>query len=173
MSRKQHWCQYHTMSESPVLINPFPKGAFEMWYILILLWTECYHKGRPSESRRSTKWCAGGKMKTALQRFIDKKPCILRRPVSFVYHIEQDDGLKEVMLISSTDLLHKSHNAPVPYPTMHCFVTEICTSVHLHAIYAIFSCVCVVWCCVVWCGVCMCCACAVRVLCMCACAWVV
>ena len=25
------------------------------------------------------------------------------------------------------DLLHKSHNAPVPYPTMHHFVAEICT----------------------------------------------
>ena len=25
------------------------------------------------------------------------------------------------------DLLHKSHNAPVPYPTMHHFVTEMCT----------------------------------------------
>ena len=29
------------------------------------------------------------------------------------------------------DLLHKSHNAPVPYPTMHHFVTEICTCVHI------------------------------------------
>ena len=29
------------------------------------------------------------------------------------------------------DLLHKSHNAPVPYPTMHHFVTETCTHVHL------------------------------------------
>ena len=25
------------------------------------------------------------------------------------------------------ELLHKSHNAPVPYPTMHHFVTEMCT----------------------------------------------
>ena len=25
---------------------------------------------------------------------------------------------------------HKSHNAPVPYPTMHHFVTEMCTCVH-------------------------------------------
>ena len=29
------------------------------------------------------------------------------------------------------DLLHKSHNAPVPYPTMHHFVTEMCTCVHI------------------------------------------
>ena len=26
---------------------------------------------------------------------------------------------------------HKSHNAPVPYPTMHHFVTEMCTRVHI------------------------------------------
>ena len=25
------------------------------------------------------------------------------------------------------ELLHKSHNAPAPYPTMHNFVTEMCT----------------------------------------------
>ena len=29
------------------------------------------------------------------------------------------------------DLLHKSHNAPVPYPTMPHFVTEMCTHVHI------------------------------------------
>ena len=28
---------------------------------------------------------------------------------------------------SSLDLLHKSHNTPVPYPIMHNLVTEICT----------------------------------------------
>ena len=28
------------------------------------------------------------------------------------------------------DQNHKSHNAPVPYPTMHHFVTEMCTCVH-------------------------------------------
>ena len=28
------------------------------------------------------------------------------------------------------DLLHKSQNAPVPYPTMHHFVTEMCTCAH-------------------------------------------
>ena len=29
------------------------------------------------------------------------------------------------------DLLHNSHNAPVPYPIMHHFVTEMCTCVHI------------------------------------------
>ena len=29
------------------------------------------------------------------------------------------------------NLLHESHNALVPYPTMHHFVTEICTCVHI------------------------------------------
>ena len=28
------------------------------------------------------------------------------------------------------DLIHKSHNAQVPHPTMHHFVTEMCTCVH-------------------------------------------
>ena len=28
------------------------------------------------------------------------------------------------------DPSHKSHNAPVPYPTMHLFVTEMCTCAH-------------------------------------------
>ena len=33
----------------------------------------------------------------------------------------------------TTDLLHKSHNAPVPFPTMHHFATEMCTCVHISA----------------------------------------
>ena len=33
---------------------------------------------------------------------------------------------------TGTDLLHKSHSAPVPYPTMHFyFVTKMCTHVHI------------------------------------------
>ena len=28
-------------------------------------------------------------------------------------------------------MLHKSHNAPVPYPTMHHFVTEMCPCAHI------------------------------------------
>ena len=31
----------------------------------------------------------------------------------------------------SLHLLHKSHNAPVPYPTIQHFVTEMCTHVHI------------------------------------------
>ena len=34
-------------------------------------------------------------------------------------------------LFIAINLLHKSHNAPVPYPTMHHFVTEMCTCVHI------------------------------------------
>ena len=32
---------------------------------------------------------------------------------------------------STIDLLHKSNDAPVLYPTMHHFVTEMCTCVHI------------------------------------------
>ena len=32
---------------------------------------------------------------------------------------------------SPIDLSYKSHNAPVLYPTMHHFVTEMCTCVHI------------------------------------------
>ena len=32
---------------------------------------------------------------------------------------------------SNADLVHKSHNAPIPYPTMHHFVSEMCTCVHI------------------------------------------
>ena len=31
----------------------------------------------------------------------------------------------------SIDLLHKYHNAPVPWPTIHHFVTEMCPCVHI------------------------------------------
>ena len=33
--------------------------------------------------------------------------------------------------IVAIDLFHKTHNAPVPYPTAHHFVTEMCTCVHI------------------------------------------
>ena len=36
-----------------------------------------------------------------------------------------------VTLGSPEDLFHKSHDAPVPYPTMHHFVTEMCICVHI------------------------------------------
>ena len=32
------------------------------------------------------------------------------------------------------DLLHNSHNTPVPYPTRHHSVTEMCTCVHIPVI---------------------------------------
>ena len=34
-------------------------------------------------------------------------------------------------LSEKQDLSHKSHNAPNKYPTMHYFVTEMCTCVHI------------------------------------------
>ena len=33
--------------------------------------------------------------------------------------------------VCNVDLIHKSHNAPLPYPTMHYFITEMCTCVHI------------------------------------------
>ena len=32
---------------------------------------------------------------------------------------------------ATIDRLHKSHNAPFPYPTRHHFITEMCTCVHI------------------------------------------
>ena len=32
------------------------------------------------------------------------------------------------------NLLHKPHNAPIPYPTMHHFTTEMCTCVYISVI---------------------------------------
>ena len=43
------------------------------------------------------------------------------------------------------DLLHKSRNGPVPYPTMHHFETEMCTCVHISVTK---------WCIVGNCGIC-------------------
>ena len=34
-------------------------------------------------------------------------------------------------LVDGLDLRYKFHNAPVPYPTMYHFVTEMCTCVHI------------------------------------------
>ena len=45
---------------------------------------------------------------------------------------------KNQMLSESIDLLHKSSNAPVPYPTMHQFITEMCTILlQNHALWVI------------------------------------
>ena len=35
-----------------------------------------------------------------------------------------------LLICGRIDLLHKSHCAPVSYPTIHCFVTVMCASVH-------------------------------------------
>ena len=36
------------------------------------------------------------------------------------------------VIVDTTELLHKSHNVPVSYPTMYHFVTEMCTCVHIY-----------------------------------------
>ena len=46
--------------------------------------------------------------------------------------------------VTSFDLLHKSHNAPVPYPIMYNFVTEMCTCAHF--CYKMVHCGISVWC---------------------------
>ena len=35
--------------------------------------------------------------------------------------------MKFIPSVIPIDLIHKSHNAPVPYPTMHYFVSDMCT----------------------------------------------
>ena len=52
------------------------------------------------------------------------------------YCTRHDNGKKrkfecEFPSAISIDRLHKSHNASVLYPTMHHFVTEMCTCVHI------------------------------------------
>ena len=45
------------------------------------------------------------------------------------------------MLSESIDLLYKPHNAPVPYPTIHHYITKMCTILFLlqnHAFWVIF-----------------------------------
>ena len=53
------------------------------------------------------------------------------------------------LFASHTHLLHKSHKAPIPYPTMQYFVTEMCTCVHISvkngALWDI---------CLLYCGIC-------------------
>ena len=41
------------------------------------------------------------------------------------YHHWRHEGWHRI------DQSHTSHNAPIPYPTMHHFVTEMCTCVHI------------------------------------------
>ena len=44
-------------------------------------------------------------------------------------------GLWDWPLGKIIDVLHKSHNAPVPYPTMHHLVTEMCTFLLQNALW--------------------------------------
>ena len=41
----------------------------------------------------------------------------------YAYHFRFAN--QKQMLSESIDLLHKPHNAPVPYPTMHQYITKI------------------------------------------------
>ena len=52
-------------------------------------------------------------------------------PESMLAHCQLDPQEKHK---KGRDLMHKSHNAPVLYPTMHQFVTEMCTCVHISVI---------------------------------------
>ena len=52
----------------------------------------------------------------------------------------------EIWVLSlRTDLLHKSHSTPVPCPTKHNFVTEMCTCVHI-SVRKIIYCGIFLWC---------------------------
>ena len=53
----------------------------------------------------------------------------MRRYWNAVNHSPTLAGRKSPLII---DLLHKSHNAPVAYPTMHHFVTGMCTHTCVH-----------------------------------------
>ena len=56
----------------------------------------------------------------------------------YAYHFRFAN--QKQMLSESIDLLHKPHNAPVPYPTMHQYITKMCTILFLlknHAIWVI------------------------------------
>ena len=50
-----------------------------------------------------------------------------------VQPVNTSHWVTEIWSCSAIDLLHKSHSAPGPYPTMHYFVTEMCTCVHISA----------------------------------------
>ena len=56
----------------------------------------------------------------------------------YAYHFRFAN--QKQMLSESIDLLHKPHNALVPYPTMHQYITKMCTILFLlknHAIWVI------------------------------------
>ena len=47
---------------------------------------------------------------------------------AYIDGLVQDCSISNVLAI---DLINKSQNTPVPYPTMYHFVTEMCTCVHI------------------------------------------
>ena len=48
-----------------------------------------------------------------------------------VCQIRSHHNFKEWLGVMTTYLIHKSHNTPVLHPTMHHFITEMCTLVHI------------------------------------------
>ena len=52
------------------------------------------------------------------------------KALSYTVSVVGADALALCVVIA-TDLIKKSHNASVPCPTMHHFVTEMCTRVHI------------------------------------------
>ena len=51
--------------------------------------------------------------------------------LSFLCRLSRSGDAGNLVIIGSCiDLLHKSHNAPIPYPIMHHFVTEMCMCAH-------------------------------------------
>ena len=70
-----------------------------------------------------TAWCRAG-----------NKPLSVPMLIHQIYHAmwyHQRCFLVRVSNLISLDLLHKSHNAPVSYSTMHHSVTEMCTCVYI------------------------------------------
>ena len=80
--------------------------------------------------------------------FFGENCCILLQ-ISLMFVLKGPMGNKPA-LVWITDLLHKSHNAPVPHPTMHHFVIEMCVCVHISVTKW-----CIFWdICLMHCGIC-------------------
>ena len=61
-------------------------------------------------------------MQTVFLKYVKNLVCVITLIKSpSVYMINENQT--EILI----DLLHQSHDAPIPYPTMHHFVTEMCT----------------------------------------------
>ena len=52
-------------------------------------------------------------------------------PVDHIFQISINQIFLWCWPLKHDNLSHKSHNASIPYPTMHHFVTEMCTCVHI------------------------------------------